>query len=99
MAFLRRVLLYLKRWSAVYFRWHFTHCLLVTLANIEDPDEMPHYAAFHQNPHRVLRYKMISTEKKTTIFFLEIISCDPLIYAVDHPSFIMSNQKEDSVSA
>ena len=30
-------------------------------------------------------------------FYLEIIICDPLIYAMDHPKFILSNQKEESI--
>ena len=33
-----------------------------TLANSEDPDEMPHHAAFHQGLHCLLRLKP-SSEK------------------------------------
>ena len=42
-----------------------------TLANSEDPDEMPHYAAFHQGLHCLLRQKQ-SSEKYINLF--EIIS-------------------------
>ena len=34
-----------------------------TLANSEDPDEMPHNAAFHQGLHCLLRLKL-SSEKE-----------------------------------
>ena len=30
-------------------------------------------------------------------FYLEIITCDLLIYTMDHPKFIASNQKEESI--
>ena len=32
-------------------------------------------------------------------FYLEIITCDPLIYTTDHPKFIVSYQKEEPISA
>ena len=45
------------------------HTLFVlTTADIEDPDEMPHYIAFHLGLHCLLRQKR-SSEKKTTISF------------------------------
>ena len=31
------------------------------------------------------------------IFYLEII--DPMIYTMDHPKFIVSNKKDESISA
>ena len=34
-----------------------------TLANSEDPDEMQHYAAFHQGLHCLLRLKQSSGTK------------------------------------
>ena len=39
-----------------------------TLANSDDPDEMPHHAAFHQGLHGLLRQYQ-SSEKKITLFF------------------------------
>ena len=41
----------------------------------EDPDEMPHYEAFHQST-------LLLLDKNTQkyIIFLEIITCDPSIY-------------------
>ena len=50
--------------------------LMHTLANSEDQDEMPHNAAFHQV------YTVISNTifRKRIILFIEIITCDPLIY-------------------
>ena len=65
-----------------------------TLANNDDPDEMPHDAAFHQGLHGLLRYKR-SSEK----YNLEIKICDPSIYKMDQPKLIVSNQKEESISA
>ena len=45
---------------------------MCTLANSEDPDEMPHYAAFHQGLHCLQRYKHLQRKKYT--IFLEIIN-------------------------
>ena len=42
----------------------------VLFANSEEPDEMHHYAAFHQSLHCLLRKKR-STDQKNTIFFLK----------------------------
>ena len=62
------------------------------LANSEDPDEMPHYAAFHLGLHCLLRLKR-SSGKEIQSFF-EIITCDPSIYTMNHPKFIASYQVE-----
>ena len=45
-----------------------------TLANSEDPDEMPHNRAFHQGLHCLLGQKR-SSEREIQ-FLLEIITCD-----------------------
>ena len=55
-----------------------------TLANREDPDEM-HNAAFHQGIHCLLKQKLS----------LEFITCDPLIYTMDHPKSNVSSQKQE----
>ena len=39
-----------------------------TLANIEDPDEMLHYAAFHQVLHCLLKTKSIIRERNIIFF-------------------------------
>ena len=74
-----------------------------TLANSENPAEMPHYAAFHQGLHYLLwRKKMILRESENEIqFFLwgGFITCVLSIYTVDQPKFIVSNQKDESISA
>ena len=49
-----------------------------TLANSEDPDEMPLNAAFHQDLHCSLRQNRSST-------------CDPSIYKMNYPDFTVSN--------
>ena len=67
-----------------------------TLANSADPDEMPHIVAFHQGLHCLLRQKQSSV--KELQFYFEIIICDSSICIMDHPKFIVSNQKEDSIS-
>ena len=51
-----------------------------TLANSEDPDEMPHNAAFHQGLHCLLR-----RNQSSNTIFLKIIICDPSIYTMDDP--------------
>ena len=48
------------------------------LANSEDPDEMPHSVAFHQDLHCLLNRKRYS--EKEIQSYLEIITCDPSIY-------------------
>ena len=68
-----------------------------TVTNSGDPDERPWNAAFHQDPHCLLRQKQ-SSEKEIQFYF-EIITCDPLIYTMDLPKLIVSTQKEDSISA
>ena len=67
-----------------------------TLANNEDLDEMPHNTAFHQDLHCLLRQKQ-SSEKEIQ-FYLEIITCDPSIYTMDHSTFIILKRKEESIS-
>ena len=70
---------------------------MCTLANHEDPDEMPHIEAFHQGLLYLLRQNDLQRTKYN--FYLVIITCDPSIYTMDHPKFIVSNQKEESISA
>ena len=90
--------------------WHFLRLLknkyildlnqsdtkMCTLAYSEDPDEMPLNTAFHKGLHCLLRQKL-SSENEIQ-FNLEIITCNPLIYTMDHPKFIVSNQKEEPIS-
>ena len=66
------------------------------LANSEDPDEILHYAAFHQCLHCLLRQKQSS--EKEILFYLEMITCDALIYTVDCSKCNVLNQKEESIS-
>ena len=66
-----------------------------TLANSEDPDEMPHNVAFHQGLHCLLRQNQ-SSEKEMQ-YFLEIITCDTSIYTMDHPDLIVSNFMVNSI--
>ena len=47
-----------------------------TLANSEDPDEMPQYAAFHQGLYCLLRQNR-SSEKKNLIFVLKLKPANP----------------------
>ena len=73
---------------------HLTHCTLVTpklctFTNSEDPDEMPHNAAFHLGLHCLLRQKQ--TSEKDIKFYLEIITCDPLIFTMNHPKLYPTN--------
>ena len=62
-----------------------------TLANLEDPDEMPRNAPFHQDLHYLLRHKQFSEKEIQILFmYLEIINCDPSIYTMSHSDFIAS---------
>ena len=58
-----------------------------TLANSEDPDEMPHNAAFHQGLRCLLRQN--GSPEKEIEYCLKIITCDPSLYTMDHPDFCM----------
>ena len=66
-----------------------------TLAKSENSNEMPQNVAFHQDLHRLLRHEISS--ENGIYFCLEIITCDPLMYTMDLPKFIVSNQKEDCI--
>ena len=63
---------------------------------MENSNEMPRNAAFHQDLHCLLRHKLSS--EKEILFCLEIITCDPWMYTMDLPKFIVSNQNEESMS-
>ena len=65
------------------------------MAISEDPDEMLHYAAFHLGLHYSLRQINTQYLVKEIQFHLEIIKCDDFIDTIDHPKFIVSNQKEE----
>ena len=60
-----------------------------TLANIEDLDEMPQYAAFHLGFHCLLGLKQ-SLGTEVHLNFV-ILNSDPLICGLDHPTLIVSN--------
>ena len=66
-----------------------------TMANSDDPDEMPHGAAFHQDLHFLFRQNQ-SSEKEIQ-YILEIITCDLSIYTMDHPDFIVCSFMEKSI--
>ena len=53
--------------------------------------------ASHQGPQCLLRQKQ-SSEKEIQLY-LEIITCNSLMYTMDIPKFIVSIQKEESISA
>ena len=61
------------------------------MANSEDPNEMPHNAAFHQGLHCLLRQNLSSEN------LLKIIACDPSIYTKDHPDPIVCSFMENSI--
>ena len=67
--------------------------LCVPLAIIEDSDE---YEAFHKCLHVLLRCKQFS-EKEMQIK-LEIVTCYPTVFTINHPKFIVSSQKGESIS-
>ena len=59
-----------------------------TLAKSEDPDEMQHYAAFHQGLHYLLRLKQ---PLETEIYHnIENTTCDTLKYTMGSPIHIES---------
>ena len=46
---------------------------------------MPHNVAFHRGLHCLL--SQTRSSEKEIQYFLEIITCDPPIYIIDHPYF------------
>ena len=56
----------------------------------DDPDE--NQAVFHQGLHCLFR------ESLNTIFFLEVITCDPSIYTIDRLDFIVGSLCKIAVS-
>ena len=67
---------------------------MVTLANSIESDEMPHKAPFNQSLHCLLRQNQ-SSEKYNVC--LEIITCDPSIYKIDHHDLTVSNLMANSI--
>ena len=65
------------------------------MVNSEDPDKMPHMVAFHQGLHSLIRQKQ-SSEKEIQ-YFLEMITCDPSIYTMDHTDFIVCSFMENFI--
>ena len=63
-----------------------------TLADSEDSDEMPYEEVIHQGLtlYCLLRRNQ-SSEKEKHVHFFEIITCDPLLYIMDHPDLTDSN--------
>ena len=62
----------------------------------EDRDEMPHMAAFHLGLHCLLSQKTIFRERN--IMFLQIITCNPSIYIIDHPDLTVSSFMGNSIA-
>ena len=56
---------------------------VLTTADSEDTDEMPHNKAFHQGLLCLLKQKR-SSEKRLQ-FYLEIVTCDPQITVCNGP--------------
>ena len=73
--------------------------LIIGILNNKGPDNV----AFHQYPHCLLRQKMVFRENNAVLFGnynLEIINYGPYHrHTMDmHPTLIVSNQKEESIS-
>ena len=62
------------------------------LANSEDLDEMTHFIRVYTVCYK---YEKGITEKEMQ-FNLEIISCDPSLYIMEHPKINASYRKEES---
>ena len=60
----------------------------------EDPDEKLHIAAYIRS---TLFARQKQSSEKERQFYLEILACDPSNYTMDHPKFIVSNKKEESI--
>ena len=54
-----------------------------TLTNSEDPDEMPHNAAFHQGSTLFVKVKLVTILRDRKRHNWELTSCDPLKYIME----------------
>ena len=63
-----------------------------TFINSEDPDEMPHYAAFHQGLYCLLGTKDLQT-KQTLL--LKTITGHPKVCTVAFPKFMHQTRRKD----
>ena len=68
-----------------------------TLANREDPDEMPYNAAFHLGLHCLLGQNWFSEKELKYNIFLENINCDPSMYTMNYSKFIVCRFMEHSI--
>ena len=59
--------------------------VFIFLADSADPDEMPHNVAFHLGLHCLPEYLFTGVIRK--------LEHDPSNYTMDHPKFIVSNQR------
>ena len=66
-----------------------------TLANSEDPDEMPHLCGISSGSTLFAKKKRSDLQRKKYNNYLEIITCDPWIYTMDNPKLIVSYQKKN----
>ena len=76
-----------------------TMYMCMCLANNADPDVVVFQIIkchTHQGLHCLLRQNLSS--KKEIQYFLEIITCEPSIYTMDHPDFIVCSFLENSIS-
>ena len=70
---------------------------VITTADREDPDLMTHNVAMHQGLRCLLRQNDLQRNKLQ--FYLEIFTCDPLNFTMDHSKLIASIQKEKIINA
>ena len=67
-----------------------------TLANSEDPDEMPQNAAFHLGKHYLLLKIFKQFSETEEHLYLELQTCDPSISCImNHHRFITSNYRRN----
>ena len=70
--------------------------MLMTPKKSENFDEMPQNEAFHQGIHcLLLRTYKIFRERNIN---RGMITCDPLMFTMDLPKFIVSSQMEKSIN-
>ena len=65
------------------------------MATSKDPNEMPHSGAFHKSLHCLQRQNPSSDRE--ILFILEILTCNPSVYIMNHPDITVSNSMENSI--
>ena len=73
--------------------------LKINSDNLELTHEKISLASTKGNEKDILKLRQKGSSEKDTLFFGKIINCDPSIYTMDHPDFIVCSFMENSIGS